>query len=529
MTYSKLILFVALFLLAVGNFAFYSHLLEVYPLTLKSLPYLLSLTVLLASVNVILLSLMSYGKATKFVLIILLLTSAAAAYFMDAYQVIIDADMIDNVMKTDLAESLDLISLKLVLYLLLIGVLPAYLVYRVPIVKLTFKEALFSRGKLLVGAVVLAVVSVVPFGSFYASFAREHKIVRYYANPSFYIYSIGRTIGAHFKSGDKGLKAIGEDAKIVEKDDDRELVVLVVGETARADRFSLNGYARETNPLLAKEKVASFTNAWACGTSTAVSVPCMFSIYDTDDYSKAKAARTENVLDVLQRAGVNVLWLDNNSDSKGVAKRVPYQSYKSSPMNPDCDNECRDVGMLKNLQSYIDQHPNGDIFIVLHQMGNHGPAYYKRYPADFERFTPTCQTNELAECERATIDNAYDNAILYTDHFLAEVIGVLKKNNDQFEAAMLYVSDHGESLGENNLYLHGLPNMLAPDEQKHVPMIFWFSDSFLHDGISVDLLQPRLDEHFSHDNLFHTLLGLFEVETGVYDQNKDMLKQGQGD
>jgi lipid A ethanolaminephosphotransferase len=524
MTHSKLILLVALFILAAGNLAFYAHLLEVYPLTLKNLPHLVSLTVLLGSVNVILLSLMSYGKATKFVLIILLLTSAAAAYFMDAYQVIIDDDMIDNVMKTDLAESLDLISFKLVLYLLLMGVVPAYLVYRVPIVKLSFNKALMSRGKLLLGALVLAVAAVIPFGSFYASFAREHKIVRFYANPSFYIYSLGRILANQFKGADLGLKTVGADAKITEQDDDRELVVLVVGETARADRFSLNGYARETNPLLAKEKVASFTNAWACGTSTAVSVPCMFSIYDQDDYSKRKAAHTENVLDVLQRAGVNVVWLDNNSDSKGVAKRVPYQSYKSSKLNPDCDSECRDVGMLKNLQSYIDQHANEDIFIVLHQMGNHGPAYYKRYPGEFERFAPTCQTNELAECERIKIDNAYDNAILYTDYFLAEVIDLLKKNSDDFEAAMLYVSDHGESLGENNIYLHGLPNMLAPDEQKHVPMIFWFSDSFLQDGISVDLLRPRLNERFSHDNLFHTLLGLFEVETGDYDRQKDMLK-----
>ncbi|MEJ2622127.1 MAG: phosphoethanolamine--lipid A transferase [Candidatus Thiodiazotropha sp.] len=528
MTYSKLILLVALFLLVGGNLSFYSHLLDVYPLTWKNLPYLLSVSVIFASVNVILLSLLSYGRATKFVLITILLTSAAAAYFMDAYQVVIDDDMIDNMLRTDTAEAIDLISFKLALYLGLLGLLPAYLVYRAPIVRQSLRQALISRGILLSSALLLAVASVLLFGSFYASFAREHKSLRYYANPSYYLYSLGRTLAKPFKHDSHTLRIVGEDAKLPETDEDRELVVLVVGETARADHFSLNGYARETNPLLAREKIASFTNTWACGTSTAASLPCMFSIYDKDDYSKQKAAETENLLDVLLHAGVNVIWLDNNSDSKGVALRVPYKSYKSPDVNPVCDSECRDVGMLKYLQDYIDEHPQGDIFVVLHQMGNHGPAYYKRYPPNFERFKPVCESNELSECDKAAIDNAYDNAILYTDYFLSQLIELLKENNEDFEAAMFYVSDHGESLGENNLYLHGLPDMLAPDEQKHVPMILWFSDSYLEDEVSVDRLLPRLGERFSHDNLFNTVLGLFEVESEIYDPAKDLVKGADG-
>jgi lipid A ethanolaminephosphotransferase len=514
-----------MFLMTVGNFTFFTHLLDVYPPVLKNLPHLFSLVSVFGCINVILLSLLSIGRATKGVLIVVLLLSSVAAYFMDSYQVIIDNDMIDNALKTDMAESLDLISYKLILYLVFLGLLPSYMVYRTSITKQSFRQAVFSRSKLLLGAMTLVVANILLFGSFYASLAREHKSLRYYANPSYYLYAIGKTIGGVFKEESHALKVVGVDAKISDSDDDRELLILVVGETARADRFSLNGYARETNPLLAKEAVASFTNTWSCGTSTAVSVPCMFSIYDQEAFSKEKAIHTENLLDVLQRSGVNVVWLDNNSDSKGVAMRVPYQSYKSPDVNPECDNECRDVGMLKNLQHYIDQHPTGDIFIVLHQMGNHGPAYYKRYPSDFERFRPVCQTNELAECDRTAIDNTYDNAILYTDYFLAQVIDLLKKNDVQFEAGMFYVSDHGESLGENNLYLHGLPDLLAPQVQKQVPMIFWFSDSFEEDGVSVDLLRPRIADRYSHDNLFHTVLGLFEVETEVYDRNKDLIKR----
>jgi lipid A ethanolaminephosphotransferase len=515
-----------MFLLSAGNFTFFTHLLDVYPPVQKNLPHLFSLVLVVGCINVILLSLLSYGRATKPALIVVLLLSAVVAYFMDAYQVIIDNNMIDNVLQTDMAESLDLVSYKLMFYLVFLGLAPAYIVYRTSITKQSFRQAAFSRGRLLLGAMALVVVNILLFGGFYASLAREHKPLRYYANPAYYLYAMGKTIGHVFKDETYILNVVGGDAKIPDSDEDRELLILVVGETARADRFSLNGYARETNPLLAKEMVASFTNTWACGTSTAVSVPCMFSIYDQEAFSKEKANHTENLLDVLRRSGVNVIWLDNNSDSKGVAMRVPYQSYKSPDVNPECDSECRDVGMLKNLQHYIDQHPNGDIFIVLHQMGNHGPAYYKRYPHGFERFRPVCQTNELAECDRSAIDNTYDNAILYTDYFLAQVIDLLKKNNDQFEAAMLYVSDHGESLGENNLYLHGLPELLAPQVQKRVPMIFWFSESFKEDGISVDLLRPQISDRYSHDNLFHTVLGLFEVETAVYDRNKDLIKRG---
>jgi len=295
----------------------------------------------------------------------------------------------------------------------------------------------------------------------------------------------------------------------------------VVGETARADRFSLNGYQRETNPLLKKEQLVSFSNFWSCGTSTAVSVPCMFSNINASDYKKENVKSTENIVDVLQHAGVNVLWLDNNSDSKGVALRVPYQSYKSPEINTVCDPECRDIGMLKNIQGYIEEHPQGDIFIVLHQMGNHGPAYYKRYPAEFEKFTPVCKTNQLEDCSKEELNNAYDNAILYTDYFLSEVIGLLKENVENFETAMFYVSDHGESLGENGLYLHGLPRFIAPDTQTHVPAIIWFDDGFY--GLDMKLLARKTDNKYNHDNVFHTILGFMEIESATYDKKMNII------
>ena len=295
---------------------------------------------------------------------------------------------------------------------------------------------------------------------------------------------------------------------------------MVVGEAVRADRLSLNGYTRQTTPLLQREDIIKFPEMYSCGTSTAVSVPCMFSIFTRDEYSDNNMKSQENLLDVLHHAGVNILWRDNNSDSKGTALRVPYEDYKSPSRNPICDVECRDEGMLVGLQEYIDRTKYGDILIVLHQMGNHGPAYFKRYPKEFEKFTPVCKTNQLEECSREEIGNAYDNAVLYTDYFLSKVISLLKQNEKSFESAMVYISDHGESIGENNLYLHGLPYFMAPDSQKHVGAILWFGNGFKIDNKA---LKEKSTEIFSQDYLFHTILGLLEVDTSIYDKTLDIL------
>jgi lipid A ethanolaminephosphotransferase len=315
------------------------------------------------------------------------------------------------------------------------------------------------------------------------------------------------------------MRPLGRDAKIVSSNEKAKLVIMVVGEAVRADHFSLNGYKRETNPLLKKENIINFPHIYSCGTSTAYSVPCMFSIFNKESYSYKKGISHENVLDVLHHTQkIEILWRDNNSDSKGVALRVEYEDYKNPKNNPLCHNgECRDMGMLVGLNSYIEERKGKDILIVLHQMGNHGPAYHKRYPKAFEKFLPICQSNQLETCSQESINNAYDNALLYTDYFLSQVIQLLKKYNPTHQTAMIYMSDHGESLGENGLYLHGLPYFMAPDAQIHIGAVMWFGE------------KPRkhINPHktYSHDNLFHTLLGLFEVQTEVYDKKLDMFQE----
>lgn len=516
-----LIVYVAVFLTLIANTAFFKHVIDIYPLSWSTLPFIASLAMLLVSVSVILLASLSWGRATKPLLVTILLISSFVAYFMDTYDVVIDTHMIENALQTNINESADLFSFTLIVYLFFIGVFPSFLIYKVEIQKDSLKAELIEKAKIIGVSLGMALVVLVAFNKNYTSFFREHKPLRYYANPAYYFYSVGHYVQKSLSHPYAGLQAIGKDAAIPATDVDRELVILVVGEAARWDHFSLNGYSRETNPLLKKEDIVNFPDFSSCGTETAVSVPCMFSSLTRDNYDGEKAQHIENVLDVATHAGVNVLWRDNNSDSKGVALRADYEDFKTADKNTICeDGECRDEGMLIGLDEYIKAHPKGDIMIVLHQMGNHGPAYYKRYPKTYEKFAPVCQSNQLEQCSEQEITNAYDNAILYTDHFLSKTIGFLKQYDDKFETAMFYVSDHGESLGEKGLYLHGFPYAIAPEAQKHVPAVMWFGKHF---EVNMVKLREKAKEPLSHDSYFHTVLSFAEINSSVYKSELDIL------
>ncbi len=463
---------------------------------------------------------------TKPMLIVLVLISSMTAYFMNAYNVIINDHMIRNMTQTDIHETLDLLSVKQAIYFLLLGLLPAYLIYKAPIqYYASLKQALLAKLKQI--AILLGVVAVIGFLFYkpFASFFREHKPLRYATNPLYWVYSVGNYTHATLSSGNTEVQPIGTDASINRGDDHkRKIVILVVGEATRADHFSLNGYTKETTPKLQQVKdLISFKDVYSCGTSTAHSVPCMFSIYTREEYSHKKGKQTENILDVLQRTNeISILWRDNNSDSKGVALRVEFQYFKNEFYNTQCyEGECRDEGMIIGLDSYIDAQKEKDVLIVLHQMGNHGPAYYKRYPKAFEKFTPVCKTNQLEACSQEEISNAYDNAILYTDDFLVKAIDLLKKYASTHHTALIYMSDHGESLGENGIYLHGLPYFMAPKAQKHIPALIWTNASLKQ---KLRLADIDANKRWSHDHLFHSLLGLFDVETSIYNKKLDIFQ-----
>jgi len=520
-TPNQLVVLAAVFLTAFANVAFFRNLDGTFGSQPHAWLHMAALGVVLFCLLVVFLLLFSFSRVLKPALIVLLLVSAVCAYFMDSYNVVIDREMLVNVMATNSSESVDLLTPRFLMYVMLMALLPAYLVWDLPIAHLSPAQGWLGRLKLASAALVTLLAVVLIFSSFFASFVREHKGLRYYTNPLTPIYSVYKFSKKGLVANNGQVKEIGQDAAIPVTDLDRELVIMVLGETARADRFSLNGYERKTNPRLEQESVVSFTRVHACGTSTAVSVPCMFDREDRADFSNAEAAETQNVLDVLGHAGVRVLWRDNNSDSKGVADRVQFEDFRSAEVNPLCDVECRDEGMLDGLQDWVDSQDQGDLLVVLHQMGSHGPAYYKRYPEAFRKFTPTCESSQLDQCSQEEISNSYDNTILYTDHFLAEVIALLRRNDEHFETAMYYASDHGESLGENGVYLHGLPYWMAPDSQTEVPMILWFGKNY--DAAPEDAVRKIRHVPVNHDFVFHTLLGLFEINTEEHTPTKDVL------
>lgn len=521
---SRIIMLVTAFIMLTGNIALFVRILEVYPLTIGNFPFLLSLAAFFSVLTAIFFLLICHGRFTRWILALFLVIASQAAYYMDQFGVVVDIVMIDNIIQTSPQEFAGLLSISLVVRTLLFGIIPAWLVIKYCPTVTNCSTGYKSRLRLLGILFLSLIVLVIPFTAGYANFIREHKVTRFYANPTYTAYSsIKYGIEQLQISKNAVLKKIAPDAVMLETPSAKmELMILVVGETARADRFSLNGYHKKTNPLLAKQDVVSFSNVTSCGTSTGVSVPCMFSALPRKEYSKEKALNQENALDVLFDHGVQILWRDNNSDSKGVATRMKYEDFKSPTLNPVCEGECRDIGMLSGLDKYVESRKGKDILIVLHQMGNHGPEYYRRYPKEFERFKPMCMSGKLRNCTQEEIDNSYDNAILYTDYFLSEVINFLKKYDETFATTMLYMSDHGESLGEHGVYLHAAPYISAPREQTHIPAILWMGKHF---DFQLNQLMPYKDYPLSHDDLFCTLLVAFELDSKTCETKKNILMQ----
>ncbi|WP_352339170.1 phosphoethanolamine--lipid A transferase [Psychrobacter sp. 16-MNA-CIBAN-0192] len=520
---NSLIIVVALYLVATANRSFFEQVFHVYPFS-TNIGFIVSLTSLLFGLLWLILQLLCYRPTTKVVLIIMVIVAAVCGYFTDAYGTIFDRDMLVNSLQTDQAEAMGLMAPSFIIRLLFLGILPAFIISRVRLKRVPWRRAVLQKMVTLILSVVLIAICLVPFGDQYASFFRQHKQVRYYANPITPIYSVIKLSTDYFAELRRPdtliLHATDANRAVTSGNAKPKLMVFVVGETVRADHVGLNGYKRDTMPLLAKQaNVYSFKDAASCGTSTAYSVPCMFSYAGREDYDVDTAEYNENVLDTLHKQGVNVIWRDNNSSSKGVADRVIFEDYKTATLNPNCDEECRDIGMLDGFDKLVTsgattgsapKEAPKDTLILLHQMGNHGPAYYKRYPKAFEEYKPVCMTNELSKCDRQSVINGYDNAIRYTDYFLDNVIETLKPYQQDYDVMMVYISDHGESLGEKNVYLHGLPYSIAPDAQKKVPVIIWSPMSNSIDGNS---LSSMTSQPVSHDFITPSLLSFFNITT----------------
>ena len=511
------------------NLAFYRQVFPLLPVnSLHNWLVFLSMPIVAISVMNILTTLASFLKLDRLVISLIILLSASAQYFIWNFGVVIDRSMITNILDTTPAESFALLSGEMIAVLGLSGVLAVFVAWWVKIRKpaTRWRGAAMRLLNIAVSALLIILVAAL-FYKDYASVFRNNKELVKSLSPSNSIVALNSWY-AHNRMDNLPLVKIGEDARqkpVMHSGPRKNLTIVVLGETSRAGNFSLGGYDRETNPRLQQDDVVYFPKTTSCGTATAVSVPCMFSNMPRAHYDEELAHHQEGVLDILQRAGVQVLWNDNDGGCKGACDRVPHQNVTELHLSGQCiDGECYDEVLFHNLDSYIDNLKQDGI-IVLHTIGSHGPTYYNRYPAEFKKFTPTCDTNEIQSCTQQQLTNTYDNTILYVDYVVDKAIKLLQSKQDKFTTSLVYLSDHGESLGEDGVYLHGLPYSIAPDTQKHVPMLLWLSPDYQQRyGVSSQCLQQQAKtKDYSQDNLFSTLLGLLGVSTREYQAADDIL------
>lgn len=489
-----------------------------------SIRVLASLGVAVFALHALLFGLLCWGRLARPLLALLLVVTAFAHWYMSRYAVVLDTEMIRNVLHTDLAESRELVSGRMLLHALLLGVLPAVVVLLTrPLPARGWRRGLLRRAGFLLAMALLAAAALGVSSQGVFSLMRSDPALRYRITPGNYIVSLVRVLKPSKARGP--VQVVGADAHRPPEALARKprLLVLVVGETVRGDHWGLNGYARQTTPELAARGVINFPDVTACGTSTEVSLPCMFSPFGRERYDRDAIRGHESLLDVAARAGVGVLWRDNQSGCKGICIRQRSETMGPADAAALCaDGRCFDEILLSGLQTRIDAVP-GDALIVLHMLGNHGPNYFERYPPTFERWTPVCRTAELGRCTRREIVNAYDNAILYSDAVLGRLIDLLARQQGH-DAAMLYLSDHGESLGEYGLFLHGAPYAIAPKPQLHVPMTLWMSPGFVAgERLDAACLRDAAKGPASHDHLFSTVLGVFDVQSSVYRPERDLL------
>ncbi|KAF6638380.1 phosphoethanolamine transferase EptA [Pantoea sp. EKM10T] len=511
------------------NLAFYRQAYSLIPLNeLKNILFLFSMPLVAFSVINIVVTIASFLWLDRITIALFIFVSATAQYFIQHYGIILDRSMITNMVDTTPAESMALLTPKMIVVIFFTGIFMAVLAFwpafkkSVPVWKGVLERAL----SLVISVVLIAVIAMLFYKDYASLFRNNHELVKSLSPSNFIAASL--SYYNHRERANLPLVKIGEDAHQpphMLNGPKKNLTILVVGETSRAANFSLGGYSRPTNPLLAEDDVVYFPDVSSCGTSTAVSVPCMFSNMPRKHYDDALASHQEGLLDIIQRAGLSVLWNENDAGCKGACERIPNQDMTALNLPGMCiKGECYDEVLFHGLEEYIKQ-LQGNGLIVLHTIGSHGPTYNHRYPPAFRKFTPTCETNQIQECSQDQLINTYDNTILYADYIVDKAIELLKAHQDEFTTSLVYLSDHGESLGEKGVYLHGLPYAIAPEAQTRVPLLIWLSPDY-QQRYAVDykcLSQQATTQKYSQDNLFSTMLGITGVQTREYVSSDDIV------
>ncbi|BCT94062.1 phosphoethanolamine transferase EptA [Lysobacter helvus] len=490
------------------------------PRSASGLACLLVLTVVQAVLMVMTLAAVSLLslRTMKALCIVLLVGNSLALYFIDTYHVLLDKSMMGNVFATDRAQTFELFHPKLLVYVLLLGVLPAWIVAKTVILDARRR----ARLRVLVIAGVLGCVVVYAGSSTWLWFDKHARSLGGLMLPWSYLANTVRLFDdrAASQRAQAPLPALHFLADA--HPDRKTIVVLVIGESARASNFSLYGYKRNTNPELAKAGVIALPDAHACATYTTAAIRCMLSSIGSD--APARVSQ-ETLPNYLQRHGVQVIWRTNNWGEPPLHVQLFQRAddIRKTCTGIGCDALGHDDVLLYQLRDMLARSASRRILVVLHLAGSHGPTYTKRVPPAFARFQPACESVDLGACSQAALVNAYDNTILYTDHVLAETIHVLQAV-PQSDSTMLYLSDHGESLGEHGFYLHGAPNAIAPDVQRVVPFLVWMSPGFSASR-HVSAGDLRAKPPFGDDNVFHSVVGAFGGRSAVYKPERDVFNR----
>jgi len=430
------------------------------------------------------------------------------------FGIILDKTMMSNVFNTNFSEVNQLFNPKIFIYILFLGIAPSFVIYRL---KILFQPSALKR--IVIMAIFILATAILAFinSKSWLWIDKNAKHLGGLSMPlSYFINSIRYSVSLV----NKGQQIQLPQAHFV--NNKNTLVFLVIGESARKANFSLYGYPRLTNPLLQNDQVIALQNTTSCTTYTTESIKCMLSHLG----SKSPSRKSFEPLPIyLQRHNINVLWRSNNW---GEPKMQLTNYQKTSEIiakchHKNCQKTDHDESLLYDIDQEIKNYSNKNALIVLHQNGSHGPNYHSKYPAEFEKFTPVCKSVELQKCNKEELINAYDNTIVYNDFFLHQLIKVLKKNK-KISSLVIYISDHGESLGEYNFYLHGMPYSIAPDYQKQIPFIIWASDKFKkeHDFSNHDLATRTKN---SQDNIFHSIMGAFGLRSEIYNQELDIFNK----
>lgn len=531
-SYSSFAFLLALYFTLVVNLPVYTELATILSkLDNVKIGFVISIPLFFLAALTLLFNLFSWPWFSKPFFATLLILSSMVSYAGYNYGTLFDYDMIANIFETDTSEASSYLSTYSLVWTLLMGIIPAIWVLRV---KLTMRGS-FIRMTLHKLAMILA--SVLAIGAIaalyyqdYASVGRNNSYLKKMIIPTQYVYSTTKYVRDTYFTTPQPYKEQGLDAKqsvqaLALAQSKPTLLVFVMGETARSQNYQLNGYERATNPYTSQFDVISFQDVSSCGTATAVSVPCLFSNLTRSNFERSVADNQDNVLDILNRAGVSLLWKENDGGDKGVARNIPSMTVDRSRKDAMCNGStCFDMALLENFDQEVAS-MQGNRMIALHLIGSHGPTYFQRYPKEHAVFMPDCPRADIENCSVEQITNSYDNTIRYSDYVIGQAIEKLQSLEDQFNTALIYVSDHGESLGENGLFLHGMPYSLAPEYQTKVPLMLWMSPGFkeakkVNDACLKAAAQQT--EMYSHDNIFHSLLGIMDIQTNEYDATLDL-------